>query len=300
MRNISISHDIAISLDASANSGQKLEWFDVNFNNCATVGTITSYSDVIVTDCIFSSSANLDFDGAFDTIGFDKCLFSGLSGQNSLDFLSTLTVNRRIRIIYSAFINAGTSVSINVDASASVPVESYILDTVDFSGGATNYVTGVQHSDNKALFVNCKGISNSAEIGQMYMVDNATVTTITTANTFVKAAGTTTANAINQKFTHTTNRLTFTGGLTRTFKVDSIASALSSNGNILTVAIYKNGIIISESQSKAAIPGNNKIENLKSQAIVELTTNDYIEIYVSNDSPNDITVEQLNVIIEAF
>lgn len=299
VRNITLTHGTTIDLDASANANQKLEWFDVTFESCATVGAIKGYSDVIMTDSILSASANMSFDGTFDTIGFDKCLFSGINGQKTLDFLSTLTINRRIRIIYSAFITSGTATSINVDASATIPVESYILDTVDFSGGAT-YLTGVQYTDNKALFVNCKGINNSSEIGQMYMSGNATVTTIATANTFVKAAGTTTANTINQKFTHTSNRLTFTGGITRFFRVNAIATASSSNGNIVSVAIAKNGTVITESESKAAIPGNNKVENLKSHALVELTSTDYIEVFVANDSTNDITVEQLNVIIEAL
>ena len=35
-------------------------------------------------------------------------------------------------------------------------------------------------------------------------------------------------------------------------------------------------------------------------AIVELATNNYIELFVANDSVQNVTIEDLNVIIEAL
>lgn len=299
MRNISFTHGTALALNGNTSSTTALDWFGVNFTNCATVGTIQNYSNFIMSDCALLSSANMTFDGTFGTVGFTQCLFSGIAGQTTLNFPSTLTITRRIRATYSSFVAFGGATAINVSTSAVVPVEGYILDTVNFSGGAT-YTAGVQYSDNKALFTNCKGIINSSEIGQMYFNNNATATTIAAINTFVKVAGTTTANAINQKFSHTANRLTYTGGLNRSFRVSVVASLSANNGNILTAAIAKNGTVLAESEMTATISANGRFENMKCQVLVELAPNDFVEVWVSNSAVINVTCSDLNLIIEAL
>lgn len=71
----------------------------------------------------------------------------------------------------------------------------------------------------KALFSNCDGISNSSEISQYYMNNNATATVIAATGTPVKIAGTTTSATITSKFTNTDNRATYMGSQTKIFKI---------------------------------------------------------------------------------
>jgi hypothetical protein len=302
MRNLSITHGTALNLDATGNPTGALDWFGVNFVNCATVGTIKTYSNFIMSDCALLSSANMTFDGTIGTVGFVNCLFSGVAGQTTLNFPSTLTITRRIRAIYSSFVAFGGGTAIFVDPLAVVPVESYILDTINFSGGAT-YTGGVTYTDNKAFFSNCKGIVNSSEIGQLYYTNNTAQNPITTQNVFEKILGTTTASPINQKFDHTNNRLTYTGGLARSFKVTASISAnsVTTQSVIIKTRIAKNATTLAESESQATTSATGRNENFFSQAIVELNTNDFIEIFIANETnANSLLVTELNVIVEAL
>lgn len=303
MRNISITHGTALNLDASANANQAIDWFGVNFTNCATVGTIKSYNNFIMTDCALLSSSNMTFDGTISTIGFDQCLFTGTAGQTTLNFPSTLTVSRRIRVIYSSFVAFGGATAIFVDPAVTFTggAESYILITCNFSGGAT-YTGGTDYTSNFALFQNCKGITNTASIGLMFFSNNATQNSITTQGIFEKILGTTTASATNQKFSHTNNRLTYTGGITKEFVVTASISANSvttTTANI-TVRIAKNGTTLADSESQATTSAAGRNENFFCQTIVSLATNDYIEVFIANNTSNlNLLATELNLIVKA-
>jgi hypothetical protein len=308
MRNLSITHGTALDLNGSGTATAALDWFGVNFLDCNSsgggsgVGTVQNYSNFIMSDCALLNSSGMTFNGTIGTVGFTQCLFSGVAAQTTLNFPSTLTITRRIRVTYSSFVAFGGATAINVSTSAVIPVEGYILDTVNFSGGAT-YTAGVQFNDNKALFTNCKGIGNSAEIGQAYYTNNTTQNTIATTGVFEKIVGTTTASPVNQKFTHTDNRLTYTGGITRSFRVTASCSAqaITTNATIILVRAAKNGTTIAESESQATTSATGRNENFYSQAIVELTTNDFLELFIANaTNANNLLVTELNMIVEAL
>jgi hypothetical protein len=301
MRNLTFTHGTALNLDATGNSGAAIDWLGVNFTNCATVGTIKSYSNFIMSDCALLNSANMTFDGSIGTVGFQQCLFSGIAGQTTMIFPSTLTITRRIRIIYSSFIAFGGATAINVSTSAVIPVESYILDTINFSGGAT-YVAGVQHDDNKALFANCRGINNTASVGQMYFNGNATQNAIATQSVFEKVEGTTTASPENEKFSHSIGRLTYTGGITREFVVTASCSVNSvvTNSVSISVRIAKNGATIPESEAKVTTSASGRNENFYCQALVTLAQNDYVELFVANQTnANSLLTSELNVLVRS-
>lgn len=299
LRNFSFTHGTAVNLDATGNPTAALDWFGVNFTNCSKVGTIKTYSNFIMSDCALLNSANMTFDGTIGTVGFVNCLFSGVAGQTTLNFPSTLTITRRIRAIYSSFVAFGGATAIFVSPSAIVPVEAYVLDTINFSGGAT-YTGGLDYTSNTAFFSNCKGIINSSAIAQMHFNNNATATVVGAANNFVKVAGTTIPNSINQKFDHTNNRLTYSGGINRSFKIGAVCSVSANNGQIVSVRIAKNGVTLSDSEAQATISANGRFENLKCQTIIEMTTNDYVELFLANSANTNVTAQELNVIIEAL
>ena len=308
MRNLTLTHGTALDLNGSGTATAALDWFGVNFLDCNSsgggsgVGTIQNYSNFIMSDCALLNSSGMTFNGTIGTVGFVQCLFSGVAAQTTLNFPSTLTITRRIRFTYSSFVAFGGGTAINVSTSAVIPVEGYILDTINFSGGAT-YTAGVQFNDNKALFTNCKGIGNSAEIGQCYYINNTTQNPIATTGVFEKILGTTTESSVNQKFNHTNNRLTYTGGITRSFRVTASCSAqaITTNNTTILVRAAKNGVTIAESESQATTSGTARNENFYSQAIVELATNDYLELWIANaTNANNLLVTELNMIVEAL
>ena len=294
IRNITITHGTALNLDGDGTT-TALDWFGVNFTDCATVGTIKDYTNFVMSDSAFLNSGNLTFDGTIGTIGMSNCLFDCATTSTALILPSTLTVTRRFRVIYSSFIALSGETAISVDASATISSERYILDTVNFSGGGT-YTSGVTYTDNKALFVNCVGITNTSTKGFMYMLNNTTDTSIgvSNVNVWVKATGTTTSGT-NSKFTHTTNRLTYNGAFTNSFLVTLNATARSGGTNQnISIGVAKNGTIISESEGIVRTTTSNVEHGGSTQAVVEMVANDYVELYVRNTSSTDIRVTDFN------
>jgi hypothetical protein len=290
-----------LNLDAAANANQALDWFGVNFTG-GSVGTIANYTNFIMSDSsILAGSDGFTFDGTIGTIAFTQCLFSGFSTSGTYITLpSTLTVSRRFRVNNSSFVCTTGVTGINASTSATISSEGYILFGVNFSGGSTSYTSGITYLDDKALWLVCRGINNTSVIAQYYMQNNATSTTISVSGTYYKVAGTTTANtAINQKFTHSDNRLTYAGALTRNFKVTASISGSSGNNQNLKFRVAKNGTTDITSQSRQDTAGSGRVDNVVCQWLGSLATNDYIEIFTTNDtSTSAVTVEDLNVIIE--
>lgn len=294
IRNITITHGTALNLTGDGTT-TALDWFGVNFTDCATVGTIANYTNFVMSDSAFLNSGNLTFDGTIGTIGMSNCLFDCASTSTALIFPSTLTISRRIRIIYSSFIVLSGETGINVNASAVISSERYILDTVNFSGGGT-YTSGVTYTDNKALFVNCVGITNTSTKGFMYMLNNTTDTSIgvSNVNVWVKATGTTTSGT-NSKFTHTTNRLTYNGAFTNSFLVTLNTTVRCSVSNqSISIGVAKNGTIITESEGIIRTATSNVEHGGSTQAVLEMVSTDYIELFVRNTGSTDIRVTDFN------
>lgn len=298
MRNIRIEHGTALNLDATANAGQGIDWFGVTLTNCATVGTIKSYANIILSDCVLSNSANMTFDGTIGTVAFNTCLIDGRTGQTSIILPSTLTITRRFRANLSAFISESGETALSVSTSASIPVESYLLETCNFSGGGT-YISGVQHSDNKAKFTENKGIQNSASISYTTMISNATATVISAINTPVKVAGTTVNSSVTQRFDNSvSNKIVYTGAVSRLFAVVANFSATSGNNDTCGFFLYKNGVLIPATSNYSTMQGNGRAENIIVQCLVELQQNDYIELYCQNNTATfNITVTDMQITI---
>ena len=294
MRNITITHGTALNLDGDGVT-TALDWFGVNFTDCATVGIIKDYTNFVMSDSAFLNSGNLTFDGTIGTIGMSNCLFDCSTGSTALILPATLTVSRRFRVIYSSFVVLSGETGINVNASATISSERYILDTVNFSGGGT-YISGIGHTDNKALFVNCVGITNTSTKGFMYMLNNATDTTIgvPNVNVWVKANGTT-VSGTNSKFTHTTNRLTYNGAFTNSFLVTINATLRSGGTNqLISIGVAKNGVAIDESEGIIRTTTSNIEHGGSTQAVLEMVSNDYVELYVRNTGNTNIRVTDFN------
>lgn len=299
IRNITIEADVALNLDGTGNSTAALDWFGVNFTDCVTVGTIKTYSNFIMQDSAFLNSGGLTFDGTIGTIGMTQCLFDCRSTKTVFTLPSTLTVTRRFRITYSSFVVLSGETGINVNASATIPTEAYILDTVNFGGGGT-YLTGLDHTSNDALFINCTNITNTAVNGQLYMQGNATATTISVQNTFYKVAGTTTASADNSKYTHSNNRLTCDATIARKYLIQCTLSFSSSANDVCEFGFYdsKLSAIRTPSRTKATANASGRAENVHFTCVVQHSSADYLEIHCTNTSgARNITVDQMNFVI---
>jgi hypothetical protein len=229
--------DTAIAIDGNVNL-VALDWRNVNFENVPNVGVINTCDNFIFDTGAFLGSQGLRFTGTVGTIGINNSLFRGLgSAGNIIELDASCTITRRFRIIYSSVVAFGSTVGVDVNTSATIPIEAYILDTVNFSGGSS-YLSGVDNTNNKALFVNCVGITNTAVNGQLFMQNNATATTISNTSDFFKIEGTTTASPDNAKFTHSDNRLTCDAVIQRKYLIQCTLSFAAGATNVCEFGFY--------------------------------------------------------------
>lgn len=295
---------IEININNTGTQPIALDWTGVNFSGCIVNLACGDIDNFIFSKGAILGSGKFIFQGNAGTIGIDNSLFTG-DGQDYaiIELPDAANITRRFRIIYSSFVAFGSTKAISVSTSATLPIEGYILDTVNFSGGGT-YLEGIGQlfTDNEPLWVNNKGILNTSNIANYYMSDNATITNIVTVGTPVKIAGTTTLNSITQKFTHTNNRATYVGAIQRDFKVTAVLSITSTSSNDqIGFYIAKNGVVIDESELYVTTNNSNRAESICIQTITGMNQDDYIEIWAENRTDSsDITVTYMNVVIEGL
>ncbi len=311
MRNITLEAPYAIYLEASIPSVHALDWFGVNFTNCAKVGIISSYNNFIMLDGAFLSSQDLTFGGTSGTIGFNQCLFTGnfgLGGNKSIIALGdNLNITRRFRANVCSFVVPSGYTGISASSSVTIPDESFILDICNFSGPGT-FTSGAitDHNSNKSLLTRNKGtltnkFFNSFAAGQIYMKDNTTPTGITTAGEWYKVAGITTTAGVeegNSKFIASDNRLTCDASIERKYTVTATVSFASTEGIFVgKFALYDSTVGISTfTVLTHPVTGDNAHVTLNH--IVEMTQGDYIEVYCQNtEDTSDITVADLTMTI---
>ena len=320
LRNITFEAPFAINLVASIPSVHALDWFGVNFTNCAKVGIISSYSNFIMLDGAFLNSQDLTFDGTTGTVGFNQCLFSGnfgLGGTKSiLNFPDTFRSTRRIRVTVCSFVVPSGYTGITVqDGVVFSQSESFILQTCNFSGPGTKLGIST-HTDvdgRDTFFEGNRGIQNTYASGQLYMRDNTDTTVIGVGNTNVwtKVVGvTTTAGSINSKFIATEGRLTYDVSIDRRFLSQATISFTTENPNIepdieIGILDYNStigiGTILQTSATtiRSCDYGTYYIAHLTD--IHDHNQGDYIELYIRNKTDDsDITVNEMSLLLTSI
>lgn len=122
---------------------------------------------------------------------------------------------------------------------------------------------------------------------RMFIADgDSAVTDIATGGTYVKVAGTTTAGNLVD-FTHTNGRLTYQGPK-RWFNVLAVTTVIDGlAGNTAHLRIAKNGTAIAASEQQRKIVQAGDIGNMSCEVDVELTSDDYVELYVTTNVGQD-------------
>jgi len=294
--------DTAIDIDGTLRT-VALDWTGFNFLNVPNIGTIDNCDNWIFSKGAFLSSEGLVFTGSTGTIGVDNSIFVGSgAAKNIIELDASCTITRRFRIVYSSIVAFASTVGVDVDASATIPTEGFILDTVNFSGGST-YLGGLDNTSNKSLFIRCVGITNTSVNGQMYMQSNATATTISDTTNFFKVAGTTTASSDNEKYTETDNRLTNNASIERKYLIQCTLSFDSGNNNVCEFGFYdsKLAAVRTPSRTKSTANSAGRAESITFSCVVQHSDGDYIEIHAKNTTgSNNITVTDMNVVITEF
>jgi hypothetical protein len=315
LRFISINDvNTGIYIDDNSGLGSPLaiDWIGVNFLNVPNIGTIGNIDNFIYESGSFLGSKNLIFNGNVGTISFDTALLRGDgSAGNIIQLTSNANILRRFRIIYSSVVAFGSTIGLNVSSSATIPDEGYILDTVNFSGGGT-YTTGLTYLDNKSIWKNCVGVTNSSAIGNMYIVNNPTSTSIAVQGNRYPLKGAANPSVYNQRFSLSlidgVSILTYTNNIKRLFLITFGFTVLSGNNNVIGIYIGVNRTIgssldanndrITESELYLTTNGTRPDSGF-SQCITELNYGDRVYMIVQNtSSTNSITINFLNMMVQ--
>lgn len=192
---------------------------------------------------------------------------------------------------------ANSATAIDVTGIVSITNKASLSDVV-FTGNGT-YVNG---TFSKYWFVHSYGIpteSDEVATGNTY-ISTATSTTIATINTPVKASGTTSSVNLYRVTFPANNRLMYSGTKTRYFKASCSLTAFAiSNNQVFSFYIAKNGTIMPESKQTFKLTNNTDQNSLTISCTVSLATNDYIEVWVANNtSSSDVTIPTLNLAIQ--
>jgi hypothetical protein len=98
---------------------------------------------------------------------------------------------------------------------------------------------------------------------------------------------------------HSNNRLTWTGATTRVFRLEGVASVVSGSNNVIHVAFFKNGNLWPCSEQDSTVGTGGKSTAIPFHCLIELATNDFVEVYVKNASGTaNITLDNVNVIAQ--
>lgn len=296
MQNLKI-HDAEVGVRCASDGTAALDWKAVNFIDCGISAQIDNVANFVMESSV-SIGGGLEFDNGVGTIAIETCLIQPASGKTGVLVPSTAGVTRRCRTIYTAVVAVPGSTAYDVDPDGIANNETFILDTVSFAGGGT-YLADADAESIKSLFSGCVGIVNSSTVGHYYMASNATVTTISTQGTPVKAAGATLSGPLVAKFSQATaNRATYTGNTASSFQVSVSAALASGNNNVVAIYVAKNGVVIGSSVNRATANSGGRAESISTYGVAELSPGDYVEAWIANDSgTTNITATDLQVII---
>lgn len=131
------------------------------------------------------------------------------------------------------------------------------------------------------------------------IMSSSNITTITTSGTYYKIAGTTTSS-LNNLFTPTANRATYTGTASVNIQInlslDWVLSGLTTTS--VSFIIYKNGSSITTYCPPLTCTSTTTSQISSLVCLVPLDTNDYVEVWATcGDNNRDLTVTNMSFVL---
>ena len=129
-------------------------------------------------------------------------------------------------------------------------------------------------------------------------VSSPTETIIGAGGTSVKALGTTTAGEL-RGFSHANNKLTYLSSQTRVFQVDIDAIVIcAGDAKTLSITFAKDGSENVAARTELALATGAVPTSISCTGIVELDTDEYVEVFVANESDDvNMTVNLMQLVV---
>ncbi len=198
---------------------------------------------------------------------------------------------------FSHALSTNSAVALDVSGVTSITDAATFRNTAMMGTG-----TRVNGSFSGKWEVESPGITTEKDdvaTGNLYLTAN-TVTSFSAANAPTKVLCTTSAVGLFRVTSPANNRLVYTGIKNRRFAVIGSVSVTSQAANkYFSFYIYKNGVQLPESEQAMRLSTGVDKGSLTLSCTVQLSTNDYIEIWAANTSDaTGMTVETLNLTIK--
>lgn len=198
---------------------------------------------------------------------------------------------------FSQPMSASSGIGLDVAGITSITDAGNLKNTAFLGTG-----TKVSGSFSSKWEVEAPGLTTEKDdvaAGNLYLTAG-TATSFSGANIPTKVLGTTTAVGLFRVSSATSNRLAYDGTKTRRFSVMASLSvtAQSANKNF-SFYIYKNGVKLPESEQAMRLSTGVDKASITLSCTVQLSTNDYIEIWAANTSDaSSMSVETVNLTIK--
>jgi hypothetical protein len=254
--------------------------FESDFNNIADAAleiAAGSASDgsLKVSECDFMNCAKgLHLkSGLSETVSVLNTTFYNTAGGGDIGILyvpATFTLFKSIFISNSAWNNQGTFVS-----------------GFDFSRS--------DGRDANADIVNNIGIENEIPHCKINVLNNSNTITIYNNGTFYKPSWTNAATSYTCKWTLSGNKMTYQPNNTRDiWAVISGDISVNNSNRVITIAIYKNGLMGTKyGETDLRVTNSNQPFQFSTVIYIpSVKKNDFLELYVTSSSSNDVVTFQ--------
>ena len=289
----------------NGSSTQNLIFRDCVVTGSGNVGSISNYGLVFCSIIQFATNAN-----GITYNNITQLLLSNLGwfGDNTGTF-EKLTGTFTLVQKQGGFSHVNTS-AIGFDVSANPAITGdAVLESVVFTGNnAAGYVkpytagTYTGYNFNNSWNVRCAGIPTESDANAVgdFAIDGGSASTsfgFSNPSTTVKVPGTTASYNLFRFSTDSgiTNRLKYLGKKKRIFQISGSVTSQSANTGVYVISIGKNGAPLAQykiyARLNGGLLGGNDVVVVPINGTVELSNNDYIEIWIQRTSGSgDVTI----------
>lgn len=274
-------------LDVTSGSGNGVfQLVNATIKSCDAVGSIGNLSALQITDTAFEDvkTDGLSFTGTIAFLVGSRNLFTVNGG--TMFKLGSSTISAGFTTYSSLVVlAAGTNYidglvdSGNFDSGALGSIFN-----MRFSGSGTPLAANITRDDPRWQFFGNDDIGDTRPDGLLSFSGNATNTVIASTGVPVLIAGTWVEQTTSQFEATAAGRLTYKGGKPAKLPITAslTGAPVSGTNKTITYHLYKNGVDLSADQSNIISSGSPKNTSLIWQ--LELNPDDYLELFVSNDT----------------
>lgn len=255
------------------------------------VGQISGFKAITILKNLWKVSGGLKITGNIGKFASSMNFIEGISGaESAIEVLAGANI-QDIDMANNYFIYSGAT-GIKINAGASVNRGRL---TTNMFRGVTTPLIGVDPYTSGWNMKQNSGIADSRAYCYVSFNNNLTSTSLPVMSTFYKIAGATTA-ASQKRFITSANRITYNNIDPLAVKVSVVINAKAPANNVdYTVAIAKNGTVITTSLGTMSAAANNQAFQIILNTEVELVATDYIEVFIrrNNNNATALIVEDL-------